>query len=378
MDTAEDLATVIGWLYDAALDPTLWSAALEQTCAFVCGCAAAIYSQDVALKRGVRYHSWGDDPAYTRLYFSEYVKINPLLPHFSTQPVGSVYCASTLMPYEELRASRFFREWVVPQGLVDFVGTTLDKTTTSVATVSLGRSKRQGLADAEARYRMSLLAPHFRRAVLIDNVIDLHKIEATAFAEALNGLASGVFLLDANCLIVLANAAGQAMLEHGRILRAVQGKLTPLDRSAEAALRDLVGACAAGGDEAIGIKGIAVPLGATTDGYCLAHVLPLTSGARRKTARDYSAVAVVFARCTPLDLAASCDTIARVYQLTPSELAVLRAVVETAGVRAIAAELGISDSTVKTHLQHVFDKTGTRRQADLVKLVAAYASPLIG
>ena len=44
------------------------------------------------------------------------------------------------------------------------------------------------------------------------------------------------------------------------------------------------------------------------------------------------------------------------------------------------AELGerlvISISTVKTHLGRVFEKTGTTRQADLVKLVAAYASPL--
>jgi Bacterial regulatory proteins, luxR family len=38
--------------------------------------------------------------------------------------------------------------------------------------------------------------------------------------------------------------------------------------------------------------------------------------------------------------------------------------------------LGVSETTVKTHLQHVFEKTGTQRQADLVKLVAGYMSPL--
>jgi len=30
---------------------------------------------------------------------------------------------------------------------------------------------------------------------------------------------------------------------------------------------------------------------------------------------------------------------------------------------------------VRTHLQHVFEKTETSRQADLVKLVAGYSSP---
>jgi DNA-binding CsgD family transcriptional regulator len=38
--------------------------------------------------------------------------------------------------------------------------------------------------------------------------------------------------------------------------------------------------------------------------------------------------------------------------------------------------LGISETTVKTHLQRVFDKTGTNRQADLVKLVAGFLNPL--
>jgi DNA-binding CsgD family transcriptional regulator len=33
---------------------------------------------------------------------------------------------------------------------------------------------------------------------------------------------------------------------------------------------------------------------------------------------------------------------------------------------------------VKTHLSRLFEKTGTKRQADLVKLVAAFMSPLAG
>jgi DNA-binding CsgD family transcriptional regulator len=32
--------------------------------------------------------------------------------------------------------------------------------------------------------------------------------------------------------------------------------------------------------------------------------------------------------------------------------------------------LGISQATVKTHLHNLFRKTGTRRQSELVKLVA--------
>jgi DNA-binding CsgD family transcriptional regulator len=42
----------------------------------------------------------------------------------------------------------------------------------------------------------------------------------------------------------------------------------------------------------------------------------------------------------------------------------------------VADAIGISKATVKTHLQHLFGKTGTNRQTELVKLVATHASPL--
>jgi DNA-binding CsgD family transcriptional regulator len=41
-----------------------------------------------------------------------------------------------------------------------------------------------------------------------------------------------------------------------------------------------------------------------------------------------------------------------------------------------AQALGIAITTTKTHLAHIFATTGTRRQADLVRLSAALALPL--
>jgi DNA-binding CsgD family transcriptional regulator len=37
----------------------------------------------------------------------------------------------------------------------------------------------------------------------------------------------------------------------------------------------------------------------------------------------------------------------------------------------------VADSTVKTHVGRLFEKTGTSRQADLVKLAAGYCNPLL-
>jgi DNA-binding CsgD family transcriptional regulator len=44
----------------------------------------------------------------------------------------------------------------------------------------------------------------------------------------------------------------------------------------------------------------------------------------------------------------------------------------------VANVLGLSQATIKTHLRSIFAKTGTRRQADLVKFVAQFANPVAG
>jgi DNA-binding CsgD family transcriptional regulator len=107
----------------------------------------------------------------------------------------------------------------------------------------------------------------------------------------------------------------------------------------------------------------------------VAHVLPLTSGARRRVGMSYSAVAAFFVRKAELALPSPIEAMTTRYRLTAAELRVLMAIVQVGGVPEVAPVLGISETTVKTHLQHVFEKTGVNRQADLVRLVAEFMSP---
>jgi DNA-binding CsgD family transcriptional regulator len=101
-------------------------------------------------------------------------------------------------------------------------------------------------------------------------------------------------------------------------------------------------------------------------------------GARREAGANYSAVAAVFVRKAEFKLPQPVEAVARHYQLTPAEMRVLLAAVEGGGGAEVARTLGISEPTVKTHLQRLFGKTGATRQAELVKLVAGFMSPLGG
>jgi DNA-binding CsgD family transcriptional regulator len=238
------------------------------------------------------------------------------------------------------------------------------------------RQQQHGLIDDDTRQRMQQIVPHIRRAMLISKAMAMKAAEADAFADTLDGLSAGMFLLDGEGRIVHTKESGRALLADGAALCGTNGRIRPMDAAAARALKEIVTA-AGGGDEVLGMRGIAVPLTARNGDRYTAHVLPLTSGARRQARARYAAVAAVFIRKAEIEAPSPPEVIAKHYQLTPTELRVLLAIVEIGGVRETSDALGIGEATVKTHLHRLFGKTGASRQADLVKLVASFSSPLV-
>jgi DNA-binding CsgD family transcriptional regulator len=185
-----------------------------------------------------------------------------------------------------------------------------------------------------------------------------------------------MFLVDVSGRIVHANAAGHVMLSGASVLHAAGGRLILNDPQADQGLAETF-AAAGNGDAAIGVNGVAVPLVARDGERHVAHVLPLTSGMRRRAGTSYAAVAALFVHKAALHTPSPPEAIAKAYKLTPMELRVLLAIVEVGGVPEVAEALGIAESTVKTHLGRVYRKTDAGRQADLAKLVAGFSNPLL-
>ena len=373
----EQLSHLIGRIYDAALRPALWPGVLGEASKFVHGHAAAIYWKDAAKKNGgVYYEDGGIDPHFRQLYFDKYVKLDPTTTYYFFAAIEAPVASSDLIPFDEFCETRFYKEWVQPQGLVDCANIVVEKSTTSAALFGVFRHARHGLVDDEMRRRMQSIAPHVRRAMLIGRTIDLRTAEAATFADTFEGLAAGMVLVDAIGRVVHANAAGHAMLA-GDVLRVRDGRLMANDAEADRQLRDVF-AVAVRGDAAVGTKGIAVPLTARDGGRHVAHVLPLTSGGRRRAGRACAAVAALFVHKAALEIRTPPEVMAKTFCLTATELRVLLAIVEVGGTPEAAEVLGIAESTVKTHLVRLYAKTGIRRQADLVRLVAEFSSPLAG
>ena len=366
---ASKLSELIGDIYDAALDPGLWTRALKQASSFVGGSSAVLYWHDVATERSAALHLFNDDPHYTRLYFEKYLPMNPVFPAATFIEPGLIYTPTDLVPEAELFETRFHKEWVEPQGIADVVCVNLEKGATSSSVLNILRHETHGIADDAARQRMTLIVPHLQRAVAIGRLFDQSQTTQAVLTETLDNVEAAVFLVGPNARIVFINERGRALLDEGTLLRERKGSLVAIEPEARRALWNMV-AAADGGDVAAGHRGAAIPLSASPHGRWLAHVLPLTSGDRQRAGSLYSAVAAIFVRPTspadPPPLAA----LAKLYKLTASEIRMLDAVMKVSGVRALADLLGLSQATVKTHLQNVFRKTGVARQSDLVRLVA--------
>jgi DNA-binding CsgD family transcriptional regulator len=372
----ERISALIGDIYDAALDAGLWPDVLAKCAEFVGGPAAALFSKDAASKTGdVAYYA-GIEDHYRNLYFEKYIKLDPLTVGHYFATIEEPVSVGDILPYDEFLETRAYREWGRPQGFIDVLNVALDKTTTSAAMFCVFRHERNGPIDDGMRERMRLLTPHLRRAALIGRVINLKTAEAATFADTLDGFKDSLLLVDSQGNIVHANASGHALLAAGSVVRADGRRLTSDDAETDAVLHATF-AAAGEGDVAVGVKGVAVPLVARDAERHVAHVLPLTSGARRHVSRSYSAVAAVFIHKAALDLPSPPEVIAKAYKLTPTELRVLLAVVEIGGVPQVAEALGVAETTVKTHLGRIYEKTATSRQADLVKLVAGYSNSLV-
>ena len=376
MNDSKRLPTLIGDIYDAVIDPTQRNEVLDKIAAFTGGHSGGLLSKHSLSKSDVLYCYVGADPNSLQVYSESYPKLDPTAdsPCFGVEQVVS---ATDLVPYEEFRRGRFYREWARPHGWVDVASAVIEKSATSCTFLSVVRHEANGLVDDEMRRRMALVIPHVRRALLIGQTIHRKQTEAVCFSDVLDGLSSGMILVDASGRIVHTNNAGNAILDAGDFLRTVCGRLVASDLAINAALREILVAANAG-DVALGVKGIALPLTAHDGERYVAHVLPLTSGARREAGLAYNAVAALFIRKASLEPFSPPEVIGEMYRLTPTELRVLLAIVDIGGVPEVAAALGVAVTTVKTHLSRLFEKTGVARQADLVKLVAGFSTPLAG
>jgi DNA-binding CsgD family transcriptional regulator len=192
-------------------------------------------------------------------------------------------------------------------------------------------------------------------------------------ADLVTGLAAAVFIVDRGRRIIYANASAENLLRDGSVLRRQDQQLrsaTECRGQLGQAIAQVLG-CTIDGNRRGSVGLSHSPLSVTlTDGTgrpCIAQVQAIGS-------RTTHAV-VILPAAAPLRFEHA-EAFALAYDLTEMEAHVLVALTNGQAPTAAADALHIGATTLTTHIKHIFDKTGVRRQSLVVALFLRTLSPL--
>jgi DNA-binding CsgD family transcriptional regulator/PAS domain-containing protein len=371
--SAQALSDTIGAIYDCALDPERWRDACRKMAELCDSSAGGMCVHDIRHVQNDQLFEFGYQPEFLGLFAKHYAQ-SPIAAANIVGDVGDVFTLTQICSEEELLESRFYRELLKPFGYFDFIGFMALRTGGRVASVHTCRTERAPRYGERDIGIFELLSPHVCRALAISDALDIRTLRSEMLEATLDGLAAGVYLTKRDGRVVYMNAAAERQVKAGNAIRIVNNRIFPTDAQACTAIAKAIKDVATDETEA-GPTGhsLAIP-DANGVGY-VATLLPLERGRRQNIMAPFAASVAVFAQDAAQAHLVPGEAFARLYRLTGGELRVLLALAQGLGAKEAAEMLGIGEPTVRTHLQRIFSKTGTSRQADLLRILQSSAPP---
>ncbi|WP_407493633.1 helix-turn-helix transcriptional regulator [Pseudooceanicola sp. MF1-13] len=364
----------IDQIYAAASGDGDWAAALNSV-ADLCGmesCALVLLDPDLDLAEVTAPRA---DPNVAQAYSDHWWSKDPTVSFANHSPVG-VFTSLAECGKNAFLGSEFHNDFWRYSGLgADRIATNLLVQGDARAALVLQANAKRDEVTEEAQRLFRLLQPHFVRAIDIQRRLTrLDLAQASSRMTATQG-ASHVLAVDRAGRPVSAGRDPQstdpdAAFTSG-LLTLNKGIVTLNDPIAADRLMGLIASC---GRSGASLRGGTLSL-ADGDGTPVARidVSPWTGhhGDDPRHADPHAPVALLVVH----DLRKRQDQALTILQdrfgLTGAEARVALEIARGDGREAAAQRLGITLSTARTHLSRIYDKTGTRRQAQLVALVSS-------
>lgn len=358
MFAVDEFSQLIAGIYSAVLAPEQWNTSMAAIArAFDAHTASLVFSDNGS--RLIK-HAQMPLPA-VQAYAAHYERLDHVLCAVEAGPVGAVRTGAELMwPYQHCE---FQIDWARPNGLDDglFVRLTNGPAVTSLAIASVKKSDR--FDSPERLALIDCLSTHLQQALRMQGRLEDLDHRSGDLARASEAVSHGIVIVEGRRAVYV-NAAAERILCAGDGLRIDHGCIKAEARCAEAELERSIGRAAElDGCDIWGGSFLCARASARRP-YIL-HVLPIEPNpVAAQVGR--AMIIIVDPERQPEPPA---TLLRRLYGLTHSEAQVALLVLRGEGLAPIAEALSVSLNTVKTHLRHVFDKTGVHRQAELVRLL---------
>ena len=360
-------------VYDAAFEPALWVTVMERFADIVGGSGGWLSQLDMVDGSGADEADpiARTDPNFAALYIEHFALRNPLSnvddpDRYMSQWRPKVLTDEDWIAKEKLTKTEFYNDFLKPQDLHSSLMIRLAASGYEIATFNIGRPERRGQFDAADIEIAEAHHPHLIRAFQLGRKFAATRRLSGDMASVLDHSPHGVFLLDETGHIRHVNRRGEAFLAEAGGLVTIRGRLSAASLDAARRMHALI--CAAGsldrdrrggGSMALPTPSRRLPLSVTIaparpDRFSPFHVGP-------------SVVVCV----TDLEAAVSLpeQRLRDLFGLTPAETRVALALFDGLSSADAATSLGVSFHTVRNQLVRIFEKTGTSRQTELVRLM---------
>lgn len=362
---------IIDLSYSAAVDPAVWPEAVRSMSARYEAIAAGLYVADYTGRRIERLCIQGIEPSYVKCYVDDYLCDNPWTID-AMQAVGRIRTDTSLDEYYRrpgyYRSTTLFNDWMKPQDFIYTLGVNLSAEPTRQTKLFLYRPKSAGPYTARDVARFRRLTRHLMTAVRVADRFAAARREANELRHVLDRLRFGVVLLGDDGSVLEANAFAAQLFERRDGLTVIRRQLVATNRASGAALvRSLRAA-------------IDVHRGAHADAPepcdlergngmrpLSVLALPLPKGAESFGVRRAAVALLVTDLNVETDV--PLERLRRRFGLTGSEARLAAALMRGQRLRDAAEQAGLTYETARWYLKSTFQKTGTARQADLVRLL---------
>lgn len=371
MGKRPDFDDVITSFYEAATDAVLWRSALARmTELFEPSFAANLFIWD-RLKKVVFADVDRDELAAANAdYASYYNSIYPRAGMVARMPAGFAMACHHYFDDAYVAKSEFYQDFMIKIGGRYIAGAKLTETARYSAIIAAHRNIRQGPFEERDVVLLKRLLPHLSQAAsLFHKFTDFQGAQERATA-ALDRFPEAIFVVGQNAQILERNAAAEVLIRQGNPLRARNGRVEATDSDRTGALHKLIAdAHAAAGGKVTPPGGVLRLDRLSAGSHLTILVAPLRQATRNLTSATSTGV-LLFVADSETQPIMPAKWLNQLYGLTPAEAEVALAIASGKTLEEIAGTNGVTKNTVRVQTQSILSKTGVRRQAELVALLA--------
>jgi DNA-binding CsgD family transcriptional regulator len=362
MVTVELFSRLVSGIYAAAVTPQHWGPALRDVVGTLDGTGGGVVSADGSSR-------WQLEPVLApeaaKSYAEHYSLLDDVLAAVEKGPVGAVRTGSELiLPRQH---TEFHADWIRPNELEDGLFVRLNSGTTTSCFVVASPRRSESFDTPERVKLLSGLVPHMQQALRTQDKLTALANSAVEMAGALEVVRHGVVIVAGEHRVINLNSAAERIFRAADGLCMRSGRIAATGTHTEQELHCAIRNALAGERSTVRTGRSLTCVRPSGKRPYVIHVLPsYRRDADEPLRQPMALILVIDPEDEPVPAAA---LLRRLYHLTKAEAEVALHIMHGADLKQISEELSISLTTVRTHLQHVFDKTDTHRQAELVRLL---------